>query len=510
MGRTTRWLRSLLGGKKEPKQAHLDSLRLKDSNKTKEKRRWSFGKCSKDRHGNVEHHRESFSRENCVRDAENEQNRHAIAVAAATAAAADAAMVAAHAAAAVVRLTSNGPFPLNVSIEKWAAIRIQTMFRGYLARRALRALKGLVKLQALVRGYLVRKEADATLYCMQALIRAQARVRTRRLRMSEEAAGQSVQMQQKQRRRHDYRPQRSIEGWNFNSAVDNMSYTQSRRGFSIGFPQQEMERNSDDSAKIVEIDTFKPGQVASLRRRNASSISDSGSAEPSISSNVSAGRCLFSNSTLQSSSPSQNEGGYTYMSAQNVPPAITSSSLRTGLSIPSPVSDEISTSALHDLTPITLNGEQGFHSEDYKFSTAQSSPQFLSASKANEATGNMGPSTPSKSREYAQSYFHACCTFPSYMANTESSSAKVRSHSAPKQRPLPSEKTTCSLRRRMPLNEAVERRSSFSGVRMQKSSCCLQPQADLCCRHADPGRLDRSLDRSTMSFRDINRFQTNW
>lgn len=42
----------------------------------------------------------------------------------------------------------------------------------------------MVKIQALVRGYLVRKRAAATLHSMQALIRAQAAVRTQRARRS--------------------------------------------------------------------------------------------------------------------------------------------------------------------------------------------------------------------------------------------------------------------------------------------------------------------------------------
>ncbi|KQK09677.1 protein IQ-DOMAIN 14 isoform X2 [Brachypodium distachyon] len=58
--------------------------------------------------------------------------------------------------------------------EEMAALVIQKAFRGYLARKALRALRSLVKLQALVRGYLVRKQATTTLHRLQALMRLQA------------------------------------------------------------------------------------------------------------------------------------------------------------------------------------------------------------------------------------------------------------------------------------------------------------------------------------------------
>ncbi|KAE8702496.1 hypothetical protein F3Y22_tig00110482pilonHSYRG00178 [Hibiscus syriacus] len=83
------------------------------------------------------------------------------------------------------------------SNEEVAAIRIQTAFQGYLAKRALRALRGLVRLKSMLEGPVVKRQAAATLRCMQTLSRVQCQIRMRRIRMTEENQALQRQLLQK-------------------------------------------------------------------------------------------------------------------------------------------------------------------------------------------------------------------------------------------------------------------------------------------------------------------------
>ncbi|CAN6925777.1 unnamed protein product [Brassica oleracea] len=330
-------------------------------------------------------------------ETDKEQNKHAIAVAAATAAAADAAVAAAQAAVAVVRLTSNGRaggYSGGNGVEQWAAVKIQTIFKGYLARKALRALKGLVKLQALVRGYLVRKRAAETLHSMQALIRAQTSVRSQRIN-----------------RNNMLHPRHSLEMFD-----DSRSEVHSKR-ISICVERQGSSNNNgydETSPKIVEIDTYK---TKSRSRRMNVAVSECGD----------------------------------------------------------------------DFIYQGKDFEWSFPGDKCKFPTAQNTPRF-SSSMANNHHYYTPPSpAKSVSRDVCFRPSYPGLLTPSYMANTQSFKAKVRSHSAPRQRPD---------RKRLSLDEIMAARSSVSGVRMVQP----QPQQE----KRSSCSYDRQLPQEPADFRFYN------
>nr|GMD02328.1 protein IQ-DOMAIN 1 [Ipomoea batatas] len=113
------------------------------------------------------------------------------------------------------------------------------------ARRALRALKGLVRLQALVRGNNVRKQALMTMRCMQSLVRVQARVRARRLLLVK----QKVQIKQdggeNERSVQPGSPEKKIEtdddGWGNGNLQNTEKMVKRERALAYAYAFQEKE-----------------------------------------------------------------------------------------------------------------------------------------------------------------------------------------------------------------------------------------------------------------------------
>ncbi|XVF52834.1 hypothetical protein PTKIN_Ptkin05aG0050500 [Pterospermum kingtungense] len=441
MGKASKWFRSILGLKKT--ETHHQSSPSKPPHK--DKRRWSFVKSYSEKDSATTKH-VAANRSNaksssssmcgdkqeqkdsvCVVDREGEAvvdpNKHAIAVAAATAAVAEAAVAAAQAAAAVVRLTSTSGRSTREpatyisssygTSEEFAAVKMQSAFRGYLARRALRALKGLVRLQALVRGHIERKRTAEWLRRMQALLRAQARARAGRVQIPESSQSSSksshfhhpgpltpekfehaIRSKSKKyeqswmlKRNGSKSSGRSIDhveklhpGWNRSEhQIDEQSWKQRVNSTRIG------PMDDDKNDKILEVDTGKFHLISK-------------------------GRNLFHSTHLALHS--------------DLYSCSFTNSRDTHQTAPSPSSGEV-----QSLSPLKFSHEL----EESPFCDADNSPQFYSATSKG-GSSKRSPFTPAKS-DGSRSYLSGYSDHPNYMAYTESSRAKVRSLSAPKQRP---------------------------------------------------------------------------
>uniref|UniRef100_A0A453IU27 DUF4005 domain-containing protein n=1 Tax=Aegilops tauschii subsp. strangulata TaxID=200361 RepID=A0A453IU27_AEGTS len=412
MGRAGRWLRNFLaGGRKDGKKdrPHAEATPGPGPGATPKEKRWSFRRpvaLTPEQPGRGVVPREvdsvGASRSSATSEAGFDEKKRAVAVAVATATAADVADAAAQAAATVARLSSRkAPPPGSQLVEEAAAVRIQASFRGYLARAALCALRGIVKLQALVRGQLVRKQAKATLRCMQALLAAQSQLRAQRMRF----------LQVQDHHPHHTPPPRPRPS---------SQHSRHRRS------SYEMDRSSEENVKIVEMDSGE--QPA---RRGGARGGD-----------------------RQFSSVEYHHGGR---------------------SSPAP-------SAMTELSPRASS----WHLEDrLSFGTAHSSPHSHSHNAPAAMTEPAGSDLP----------------FPSYMSNTESSRAKARSQSAPRQRAAAE-----ALERQPSRRKGAEHRSVPRGARMQRSSS--QQQAGSAPRQSPffhrPWSSSTSvrLDTSTASLKD--------
>ncbi|CAL4918009.1 unnamed protein product [Urochloa decumbens] len=390
MGRAGKWLRSFLPSRKggrdktapggaEPADLVLALPGTGTGGTTtpastpgaKEKRRWSFRRpaaaaspANKDAQGG--RHLALAPYGNSLEPRVLDPDQHAVAVAIATAAAAEAAMAAKHAAA--VRLSASAPGSKRaavVGIDEAAAIKIQAVFRSYLARKALCALRGLVKLQALVRGHLVRRQASHTLRCMQALVAAQNRARAARLRMLDDE--------------DDLKP--------FAAARTPARTTPATRRNSPHHPRFRHQLDAEENVKIVEVDTggsdLHGGTPRTASRRSS---------------------CY---ATPLCRTPSKNE--LYYHQYQKVSP-----------------------------TPSALTDASGSRSysgryDDFSFATARASP-FRYAPPPSRHHHHHDGGAVDTSDDKPAGADHPMLAVPSYMANTESSRAKARSQSAPRQR----------------------------------------------------------------------------
>ncbi|KAG9158349.1 hypothetical protein Leryth_026932 [Lithospermum erythrorhizon] len=379
MGRATRWLKGLFGMNKkkenlsEKRATTLNNscglsqnLKIMPPDMTPAEAAWL---------------RSFYEDDN---ESDSEQRKQAIAVAAATAAAADAAVAAAQAAAAVVRLSSQGRGAmLNGCKENMAAVKIQTVFRSFLARKALKALRGVVKLQAIVRGFLARKQTHATVVIMKALSRAQMDAHAQKCRglipNHEECPPQS-------------QPRKSLENCD-DVRVEHRVIPRHSRRLSASFEISNVMKDVDEWPKIVEVDTVRPKS----RNRTKSSVSE---------------QCddLLHNHTK--SCP---------LLCRNAP------------RLPTPDRWNFNQSFESDEHMLAAGNECGL-------STAQTTPCF-----GNSCVSN-APLTPTKS-VCVDGYLGNINKnlVPSYMASTQSFKAKLRSQSAPKQRQEPPSRRRLSL-----------------------------------------------------------------
>ncbi|EXC16269.1 Protein IQ-DOMAIN 1 [Morus notabilis] len=264
MGRKGNWFSNV------KKALSPDSKEKREEKSSKSKKKW-FGK--------QKHHSDSDAapaesvtlpplppqEEVKLTNVEVEQHNHENPVAVALTAVPKPAVIAPQAAPEVAQPPRVSRF-VGKSGEEAAAIKIQTAFRGYLARRALRALRGLVRLKLLMEGSVVKRQGANTLKCMQTLARVQSQIRSRRIRMLEE--NQALQRQLLQKHAKELENLRLGEEWDDSiqskeqieaSLLSKYEATMRReRALAYAFSHQQTLKNSSRSVNPMFMDPRNP------------------------------------------------------------------------------------------------------------------------------------------------------------------------------------------------------------------------------------------------------------
>lgn len=437
-----------------------------EDDKKKEKRRWLFRKATTAQESPQKVTPAAAAAVSAACTNAQDEQRHAIAVAVATAAA-EAAVATAHAAMEVARLTTTTNATSSTTTtttttttrrrsaarEEYAATLIQTAFRGYLAKRALRALKGLVKLQALVRGHNVRKQAKMTLKCMQALVRAQSRVLDQRHRIhshvdvSRKSAFSDTTTILDSRFLHDFSERRSISHSREASSVANewderphtveevKAMLQSRReaaafkrekSLSQAFSEQMWRSDRSSIGGEDELDQVKPRWLdrwMTTRQWEGRSSVDHSRSEPI--------------KTVEIDTSSQLPYSYLHPPPSHIPRRSNATPPKHYPRPSSPIHHRA-----HTQSPITPSP-----SRTRPIQVRSASPRILQEDRG--YLGSVSSQTPSLRSNYhytgslrggvgigigmgIPSYGGS---IPNYMAATESAKARIRSQSAPRQRP---------------------------------------------------------------------------
>ncbi|RWR89368.1 protein IQ-DOMAIN 1-like protein [Cinnamomum micranthum f. kanehirae] len=405
MGKTARWFRGLLGRKTAAES---------DSKLPKEKKGWRFLRSLHNR------------RKLVAGDVDGEKSggrKHAIPPAEASAAAS---------------IVIGGTRPAAYCRrrrrrEDLAAVKIQALFRGYLAKRALRALKGLVKLQALVRGYIVRKQTLDTLQCMHTLVRVQARAladRTHGFHSNQLLNNRGLQHLPAVSQVHLYQPSSSLQ-WMGTATPEKCGWDRCetlKLNSQIACPPGRKLTSLTRSAS-----KFDRKDVTDLEKvRKSGDLLDGWMDEWS---------CNHHKTSIKGSAADDQKGKI----PEADPRKLLSHSKHTNINLTLPNSPSKASTA-QTSTILSLSSVEMQCKEDHSaYETANNSPHLFSASSKAAGSGKKrGPFTPSKS-DCSRSFFSLYSNYPNYMVETESSRAKVRSQSAPKQRP---ELNKCSSAKR--------------------------------------------------------------